>query len=224
MIHSLFITVLCSFLCPLSVSDTVSDREDTAVTSDLMRECSSCLCFLQAESEFIFVIHQRTQAPFERISSRGSKIFLSRTPPTSPLSKAPPHFIWPFSAQRLCACRPETTTISSLQSQKLSPLKMAPKVANLNSLFTEPPLPVCECVYMCFCELSCDSHLLLCNPVVMLAPGSRARAALRVPFGYGLSNTTSPRQNARHPPLGKRGWREEQSSLRMGSGGGGGWA
>ncbi len=36
LIHSLFITGLCSFLCPLSVSDIVSDREDTTVMSDLM--------------------------------------------------------------------------------------------------------------------------------------------------------------------------------------------
>ncbi len=76
-------------------------------------------------------------------------------------------------------------------------------MANLNCLYIDPP----PFVYVCFCELSCDSHLLLCNPVVMLAPGSCACAALWVPFGYGLTNTTSPWQNARHPPLGKWGWR-----------------
>lgn len=90
LINSLFIIVLCSFLCPLHVRDTVLDREDTVVTSDLMRECFSCLCFLQVESEFIFVIHQRTRTFFDRISSQGVKNLLKQSPPPLHPYQRPP--------------------------------------------------------------------------------------------------------------------------------------
>ncbi len=60
--------------------------------------------------------------------SGGFKIFLSRDPLHFTPIKSITASLWSgIFRPRLCACRPETPTISALQSRKLSPLKMEPK-------------------------------------------------------------------------------------------------